>query len=161
MGWGWYLQNDMQLFVASLLLLLVYSIKPIISKILIILLIIGSAIFTYTWTFNHGVYVISHLQDFSTFGDYMTNVYMKPWARASPYLWGLFVGIFYSEYLSHLKGAKPTHQTEFKKILNQTVLGKIEMKVKENRKVRILIEWTGIIIIIFLPTIPRTLQQGI
>jgi hypothetical protein len=96
MGWGWYIQNDMQLFVLSLVILFVYSLKPLLSKILIVSLMIGSAIFTYQWTYEHGVYVISHLNDFSKWGDFMTNVYMKPWARATPYLWGLLLGIFYT-----------------------------------------------------------------
>lgn len=103
MGWGWYLQNDMQLFLVSLILLFVYSIKPIVSKILIGLLSLGAIIFTYVWTYDHDVYVISHLNDFSTWGDYMLNVYMKPWARAPPYMVGLFLGIIYYEYLEESK----------------------------------------------------------
>lgn len=36
----------------------------------------------------------------------MVNVYMKPWARAPPYLLGLLLGIFYCEYLTAKKGIK-------------------------------------------------------
>ncbi len=73
-----------------------YSIKPIISKICIVLMIIGSCIFTYVWTYNNNVHIITHLNDFSTWNDYMLNVYMKPWARSPPYLLGLLLGIFYT-----------------------------------------------------------------
>lgn len=98
MNWGWYLQNDMQLFVASLILLFVYSLKAWIGKVLIGLLTILSCIFTYVWTYNHNTTVITHLSDFSNWGEYVANVYMKPWSRAPPYLYGLLIGLFYVEY---------------------------------------------------------------
>ena len=68
MGWGWYLQNDMQLFVLSLGFLLIYSIKPLLSKLTIIIAIISSCLFTYIWTYNHKTTVITHLNDFSGWG---------------------------------------------------------------------------------------------
>ncbi len=95
MGWGWYVQNDMQLFIMSLFLMFLYSIKPLASKILMIILMVGSMAFTYIWTYDNGTYVISHLADFSKSGDYLISVYMKPWARAPPYILGLLLGIFY------------------------------------------------------------------
>lgn len=95
MAWGWYLQNDMQLFVVSLILLFVYSIKPIVSKIFLSLLTIGSVIFTFVWANDHGIYVLTHISDFQRLGDFELNVYMKPWGRAPPYLIGLFLGMLY------------------------------------------------------------------
>ena len=52
MGWGWYIQNDMQLFVVSILLLFVYSKSPKISKLLTLLLTLGSLIWTFVWTYK-------------------------------------------------------------------------------------------------------------
>ena len=66
-----------------------------IGKILIGITIISSCIFTYMWTFNNEQRVISHLIDFANWGDFMLDVYMKPWARSPPYLFGLLLGIFY------------------------------------------------------------------
>lgn len=71
MGWGWYLQNDMQLFVVSLGFLLLYSVKPWISKLSMILAIIASCIFTYVWTYNHNTTVITHLSDFANWGEFV------------------------------------------------------------------------------------------
>lgn len=51
MGWSWYLQNDIQLFIVSVILLYLYSLKPVVTKIIIWLMIIGSILFTYFWTF--------------------------------------------------------------------------------------------------------------
>ncbi len=108
MGWGWYLQNDMQLFIISLGFLFLYSIKPWISKSTIIASIIGSCIFTYIWAFDHKTTVITHLSDFADWGDFVTNVYMKPWSRAPPYLYGLFVGLWFVEYWLVDKDKKET-----------------------------------------------------
>lgn len=95
MGWGWYLQNDMQLFVISLVFLFIYSIKQWLSKLTILIAIISSCIYTYIWTFNHNITVITHLNDFANWNVFMENIYMKPWARAPPYLYGLLVGVFF------------------------------------------------------------------
>ena len=99
MGWGWYLQNDVQLFIFSLIIIFIYTLNRIAAKIFIWISIIASLIFTYKWTFDNGTFVTSHLVDFGRYGDYMANVYMKPWARAPPYIFGLFLGMLYFEYL--------------------------------------------------------------
>lgn len=95
MGWGWYLQNDMQLFILSLGFLLIYSIKPWLSKLSISLAIIASCIYTYIWTYNHNITVLTHLSDFTSWNDFVENIYFKPWSRAPPYLYGLFVGLWF------------------------------------------------------------------
>jgi len=38
------------------------------------------------------------------------------------------------------------------------VFNKLEATVKKHKRIRLLIEWTGIAIIVFLIAIPRTLQ---
>lgn len=52
MGWGWYIQNDMQLFVVSILLLFVYTKSSLISKLLTLLLTLASLIWTFIWTYG-------------------------------------------------------------------------------------------------------------
>ena len=96
MGWGWYLQNDMQLFIYSIFMMLIYQSKPILAKILICLSMIGSLLFTFFWCYNQKMHVLTHLNDFSNWGDFFTDLYIKPWARCPPYLFGLLLGIFYS-----------------------------------------------------------------
>lgn len=103
MGWGWYLQNDMQLFGLSMGLLFMYSFKPLASKICIVVITLGSLIFTYSYTFRNGTYVLSHLSDFGRWGTYMVDVYLKPWARCPPYIVGLYFGMIYHEYLEEVK----------------------------------------------------------
>lgn len=96
MAWSWYIQNDMQLFIFSIILLCIYGYKPLVVKASIWLLILGSMIFTYVWTFDHGTYVITHFSDVSKWGTFFNDVYIKPWARCPPYLLGLFFGILHS-----------------------------------------------------------------
>ena len=100
MGWGWYLQNDMQLFILSMGLLLIYHFKPIVSKGLIWVLTILSLIFTFHYTYVNDITVTTHLADFAKWDTYMTDVYIKPWARCPPYIIGLYLGISYHEYLT-------------------------------------------------------------
>jgi hypothetical protein len=95
MNWGWYLQNDLQLFIVSIFLLYLYKIKPIALKVLIWPLIIGSIIFTFMWTFNHNIVVTTHMNDIDRSGKFFTDVYIKPWARCPPYFLGLFFGILH------------------------------------------------------------------
>jgi hypothetical protein len=95
MGWGWYLQNDMQLFIFSMFIMLLYTFNKLISKLTIWAATLGSLAFTYFWTKSNGTYVITHLKDFEKWGDFFQDVYVKPWARAPPYLFGLFLGMLY------------------------------------------------------------------
>ncbi len=154
MGWGWYLQNDMQLFIISLFFLFIYALKPLLSKILILLAIIASCIFTFVWTFIHEVGIITHLNDFGKWGDFSTNVYIKPWARASPYLFGVLIGMFYVEYLLIDKNRKEGDMQR------ESLFGKLSIKLKAHRTIRVLMEWTGVAIILFIILILRTLQTG-
>lgn len=103
MGWGWYIQNDMQLFIASIILLYVYKLKPIVSKVLLCLMIIGSMVFTFVWTMNNGTLVITHLSDVAKWGTFINDVYVKPWARLPPYFLGLLFGIMHSEFENNKK----------------------------------------------------------
>jgi peptidoglycan/LPS O-acetylase OafA/YrhL len=49
LGWGWYLQNDMQLFVISMIIMLIYSKNKLIAKVTASILIIASLIFTFVY----------------------------------------------------------------------------------------------------------------
>ena len=60
MGWGWYVQNDMQLFIMSLFLMFLYSIKPLASKILMIILMVVSMAFNYITNLNSNANIIAH-----------------------------------------------------------------------------------------------------
>lgn len=53
MGWGWYLQNDMQLFIYSMLILYIYDKSKIGSKIFLWVSIFGSILFTFVYVQIH------------------------------------------------------------------------------------------------------------
>ena len=95
MGWGWYLQNDMQIFIASIPLLFLYSKKRNYAFITIGVLILFSLIYNF-WEAQVNEYItVAHRQDFAKWGSYFPNVYIKPWTRCPPYLYGLFLGLLY------------------------------------------------------------------
>lgn len=51
MGWGWSLQSDIQLFLLSIGLMMVYSKYPFMSKTLILFLTGASLLWTFIWTY--------------------------------------------------------------------------------------------------------------
>ena len=95
MNWGWYLQNDMQLFMFSILLLCFYKFRPMVMKVIVWPMMVGSMVFSFMWTYNHNAILITHISDAQQQGNYFADVYSKPWARCSPYFLGLYFGILH------------------------------------------------------------------
>jgi peptidoglycan/LPS O-acetylase OafA/YrhL len=100
LGWGWYLQVDFQLFLACLALLFIYYRSKMASFLLALLLSIGSTIFVIVYTYRHKIKLFTDLSAFSDFGEFMPDVYMKPYGRCTPYFMGLVLGILFVEYRS-------------------------------------------------------------
>jgi peptidoglycan/LPS O-acetylase OafA/YrhL len=69
---------------------------------------------------------------------YVTKIYYMPWARAAPYLWGLVFGIIYNKIKSD------SNLTEF---------------LKSNKKLRLSLYFTGLLLIAFIMGIPRDLLK--
>lgn len=44
--------------------------------------------------------------DFVKWQEYFTNIYIKPWIRCPPYLFGLMLGLLHMEYLAIRKQLK-------------------------------------------------------
>lgn len=96
MGWGWYIQNDMQLFVFCILILLIYSKSKFCGFGLIFLAITANFAFVMSSTYNNGYRWITHFADTAVSAQYQLDIYYKPWGRCPPYIYGLFLGILYS-----------------------------------------------------------------
>jgi len=123
MPWGFYLQIEMQLFLLSLLLLLLYSRTRIGSFLL------AAALIAFSWTINL-IYTEQHEQKYPitlealyTFKDYIFDVYIKPYYRCTPYLYGLFFAIAYRDFLP-LKHTRPAEKQGF---LSASVGVKVQM----------------------------------
>lgn len=99
MGWGWYLQNDMQIFVFSMLFIFLYTKNRIAGYISILaMLVLGISLNIYE-VIDREIKQVTHLIDFIKWQDYFTNIYIKPWIRCPPYLLGLCLGLLHMEYL--------------------------------------------------------------
>lgn len=61
----------------------------------------ASFAFNMQQTYDHRYKNLTHFSDFDTVQQYQLDVYYKPWARCPPYLYGLFLGILYYEYLQY------------------------------------------------------------
>ncbi|EAR92156.2 acyltransferase family protein (macronuclear) [Tetrahymena thermophila SB210] len=94
--WTWYLSNDMQMFVLSLILMIVYANNKTAGKLLIFSALgafIGLAIYL---SYDYEILIVSQLTPM--LNPHWNDIYFKPWCRIPPYLLGLLFGIFYKEY---------------------------------------------------------------
>lgn len=110
MGWGWYLQNDMQIFILSIVLLFVYSLQKTACKISLLVLSLLSLILNFYEAQTNEYITVTHQKDFAKWGHYFPDIYIKPWTRCPPYLIGLFFGIHYMEYLAIKKIRDDAHK---------------------------------------------------
>lgn len=95
LGWGWYLQNDMQIFIFSMIYLFIYSKHKLATNVSIFVTILLSVILNFVEVQSNDYIQVIHLKDFAKWGEYFPNIYIKPWTRCPPYLIGLFFGIQY------------------------------------------------------------------
>ena len=100
LGWGWYLQNDMQLFVYCIFLLAIYNCNKMVGYLSIVWPMLASFAYTMIMTYIHKVDNTNNPTDAafnngSTFG----YLYISPWSRVPPYLFGLLLGILYVNFL--------------------------------------------------------------
>lgn len=122
MGWGWYLQNDMQIFIVSMIFLFLYSQHKFASKISLLVLSAMSLILNFIEVQVNGYIQVTHPKDFAKWGEYFPDIYIKPWTRCPPYLIGLFFGMQYMEYLSIKKIRDDAVHKEQNRVANRTSL---------------------------------------
>lgn len=148
MGWGWYLQNDMQIFVYCMFLLLVYQWKSTAGYVMILWSMLASFCYNMYYTYENGVHNMTQLEDFGTQAEYQLDIYIKPWARCGPYLYGLLLGIMYVSFLQEEKKEDSDH-----------VFVKLKKRMERNRVLRWSIELSGVVLGCFISFIPRTAQN--
>ncbi|KAL4219415.1 hypothetical protein ACF0H5_021995 [Mactra antiquata] len=90
MGWSWYLNNDMQFYVISPIMLIPLFLSPILGGIVCIALILVNFISAGIISYNDGLkanFMLNTNQE-AAFVDY----YMVPWCRIGPYVVGFILG---------------------------------------------------------------------
>jgi len=86
--------------------------------------------------------------------DFMSDYYYKPWCRAPPYLFGLFLGVFYKEWINRKKECennKDLKNTTFFAILKNHMLSTPVFKYS--------FYVIGLFIILFFSFFPRQIEQ--
>lgn len=99
MPWGWYLQNDIQLFFYCLIILVIYRKSRFWSFFAIFISIAANFWYVMEETYDNGEKWLSHISDAAQSQRYQLNIYYKPWGRCPPYLYGLLLGLLYYEFL--------------------------------------------------------------
>ncbi len=98
LGWGWYLQVDFQIFLVCLVVLFLYSYNKKIGGIMGILVSISSLTYNIVYTQQHDQKMFTDLTALQAMATYFMYVYTKPYGRWTPYIFGLFLGVAYTEY---------------------------------------------------------------
>lgn len=98
MGWSWYLQADIQLFIVCIFLLYLFKKSKPLYYLLIGLMIAGSSLYLFILCQENGFQIYWNEQNFPQMMKYVLGAYLKPWSRCSGYLIGLIFGQKYSEY---------------------------------------------------------------
>ena len=106
MAWGWYLQNDMQIFVFSLFFIFLYMKNRLAGYASLIAMICVGLFFNFYGVDERDILHVTHLRDFIKWNEYFINVYIKPWIRCPPYILGLVFGLLHMEYLDAKKKLK-------------------------------------------------------
>ena len=150
LGYGWYLQNDMQIFILSIPILFLYAKNKRFAYISIVVLMIGSLIANFVMVQINEFIVVAHRQDFVKWNKYFPNVYIKPWIRCPPYLYGLALGLLYMEYLAAQKEGKE----------EESFFGKVKAMLQSKEYKRRVFQLVGLGVLIFIVVVPRTLQEG-
>lgn len=148
MGWGWYLQNDMQIFLYCMVLLLVYEWKSMAGYVMIVWSILASFFYNMYYVSENHVHTLIHTADLGLQGNYQQDIYIKPWARCPPYLYGLLLGIMYTNFLLEEKKAESDH-----------IFVKLKKAMQKNRILQWSIELSGVFLGTFICFIPRTGQN--
>ncbi|KYQ90086.1 hypothetical protein DLAC_08670 [Tieghemostelium lacteum] len=101
---SWYLANDMQFFVFSILIFCLYKKNKIAGWILMGFLLLFSFSISFGVTLKYGIEPFFDMQETPPTGSiYLTDIYQKPWFRIGPYLVGMMVGILYHDHNALLK----------------------------------------------------------
>ena len=99
-GWGWYLSNDIQLFIVCLIPMFVYSaISKILGKMIVVLLLVASVISSIYVSYKYNLLIpfwTNIKPELS--GIQFVKYYIKPYCRGGPYFLGLLFGISYREH---------------------------------------------------------------
>lgn len=101
MQWGWYLQNDMQLFIFCMVILAIYSKSRFGAFLTIFFSCAANFAYVMAETYENSEKWMTHISDAANSARYQLNIYFKPWGRCPPYLYGLLLGILYHEMLAY------------------------------------------------------------
>ena len=155
--WGWYLQNDMQIFVFSLIFIIIYMKHRVAGYICILaMMCLGLSLNIYE-VIDREIKQVTHLIDFVKWQDYFTNIYIKPWIRCPPYLLGLTFGLLHMEYLAISKKLKEDPEDSK---ANSNFFVKMRRRMLAKRWVVWMSQLLGVALMITTVMLPHNMQLG-
>ncbi|KAL4436160.1 hypothetical protein ABPG74_018144 [Tetrahymena malaccensis] len=141
-GWGWYLSNDIQMFIFSLFLIIIYANHRLAGKLSILVTFLVFQSISLYQSYSNNYLIISSLQTMPK-----QEYYFKPWSRSPPYFIGLIFGIFYKEFV-----------LEKSKLVKTTFISQVQILIKKYQITKYACYFLGLFLIFFLIFGPHPLQ---
>ena len=85
--------------------------------------------------------------------SFMNDYYYKPWCRAPPYLYGLFVGILYKEFMNRNKECEAN-----KELKNNTFFATLKKHMLKSTSFRFSFYIIGLFLVFFFSFFPRQIE---
>jgi len=96
-GVAWYLSNDMQFFIISILIFIPFNRNKLIRDIICLSIFIGSIISTIAVSYYYEFSYNDYTHQYKTTGDFMNDFYIMPYIRITTYM----VGLYFAELFIH------------------------------------------------------------
>lgn len=107
-AWGWYLANDMQFFLITPWMVLLWYNRPMLGHIAFTSITLASVLCCIVLTVHFDLNLFGPLSKLyypkdSSAVDYQNYIYFKPWARIQAYLMGMLLGYVQQKYGKFVK----------------------------------------------------------
>jgi peptidoglycan/LPS O-acetylase OafA/YrhL len=122
-GHSWYLANDMQFFILSILLFILLNNQKVIRNLIVAAVFIFSLAFQLYQAIEHKYNFLDFNHEDLSDQDFFGKFYIQPWARITPYIMGLYFCELYLESPLH-KGDKdkPDDKVSFLRKINNFLI---------------------------------------
>ena len=94
-GAAWYLSNDMQFFLISILIFILFNKNKLIRDMICLSIFVGSIISSIFVSYHYEFAYNDYTHKYDTTGDFLNDFYIMPYIRITTYMLGLYFAEFF------------------------------------------------------------------
>jgi len=129
-GAAWYLSNDMQFFLISILIFILFNKNKLIRDMICLSIFVGSIISSIFVSYHYEFAYNDYTHKYDTTGDFLNDFYIMPYIRITTYMLGLYFAEFFIHSPVYIKEKE---EKEFK----QKHDPKNEINIKTDNKAKV------------------------